>query len=287
MPDQIHIKDLLLRTIIGINDEERRNRQDALINITLFTDLRPASISDQISDAVNYRTITKEIIAMVEASSFFTVEKLAAEIATICLADARVEAAQVRVEKPGALRFARSVGVEIYRTRADLERRRNRAFIAMGSNIDAEDNLREATRLLAEQCALVAISPVYETVPVGKLDQPNFLNAAALVETQFSAVDLKHEVLSGIECQLGRVRVADKNAPRTIDLDIVLFNSEILDIDARHIPDPDILQYAHVAVPLADLAPQYRHPETGQTLREIAEHTFMGGMMRRDDVQLR
>lgn len=287
MPDQIHIKDLLLRTIIGINDEERRNRQDVLINITLFADLRPAGVSDQIADAVNYRTITKQIIAMVEASSFFTVEKLAAEIAAICLAEARVEAAQVRVEKPGALRFARSVGVEIYRTHADLERRQNRAFIALGSNIDAEDNLREAVRLLAEQCVLVAVSPVYETVPVGKLDQPNFLNAVVLIETSLTAADLKRDVLSAIEHQLGRVRTSDKNAPRTIDLDIALFNTEVLDVDTRHIPDPDILKYAHIAVPLADLAPQYRHPETGQTLREIAEHTFMGGMMRRDDVQLR
>ena len=83
MLDQIHIKDLLLRTIIGINEEERRNRQDVLINIVLFTDLRPAGVSDQIGDAVNYRTIAKEIIAMVEASSFFTVEKLAAEVAAI------------------------------------------------------------------------------------------------------------------------------------------------------------------------------------------------------------
>lgn len=285
MTDQIHIKDLLLRTIIGINDEERRNRQDVLINIVLFADLRPAGISDQIDDAVNYRTITKQIIAMAEASRFFTVEKLSAEIAVICLADARVEAAQVRVEKPGALRFARSVGVEIHRTRADLERRRNRAFIAMGSNINAEKNLQAAVRLLAERCVLLAVSAVYETMPVGTTDQPNFLNAAALIETPLAVADLKREVLLPIEQQLGRVRVADKNAPRTIDLDIALFNSEVLDVEARHVPDPDILRHAHVAVPLADLAPQYRHPETGQTLREIAERTFMGGMMRRDDVQ--
>lgn len=286
MPDQIHIKDLLLRTIIGINEEERRNRQDVLINITLFADLRPAGISDQIADAVNYRTIAKQIIAMVEASSFFTVEKLATEIAAICLADARAEAAQVRVEKPGALRFARSVGVEIYRPRADVDGRQNRAFIAMGSNINAEDNLQAAARLLAERCTLLAVSPVYETVPIGATGQPNFLNAAALIETSLAAADLKREVLSGIEQQLGRVRVADKNAPRTIDLDIALFNADVLDIGPRHIPDPDILKYAHIAVPLADLAPQYRHPETGQTLMEIAERVSMGGIIRRDDVRL-
>ncbi len=121
MADQIHIRDLLLRAIIGINDEERRDRQDVLINVTLYADLRKPGVSDAIQDAVNYRTLTKRIIQMVENSQFYLVEKLAAEIAAICLADPGVERVQVRVEKPGALRFARSVGVEIDRTRAVLE----------------------------------------------------------------------------------------------------------------------------------------------------------------------
>lgn len=121
MSDRIQIKDLLLRTIIGINEEERRNRQDVLINITLYADTRTAGGSDDIGDAVNYRTITKQVIKRVEESSFHLVEKMAAEIAAICLQDPRVEAVDIRVEKPGALRFARSVGVEIHRTRSDLE----------------------------------------------------------------------------------------------------------------------------------------------------------------------
>ena len=119
MTDQIQIKDLLLRTIIGINEEERRNRQDVLINITLYADTRPAGRSDDIADAVNYRTITKRIIELVEDSQFFLVEKMAAGVADICLADPRVERAQVSVEKPGALRFARSVGVTVERGRED------------------------------------------------------------------------------------------------------------------------------------------------------------------------
>jgi D-erythro-7,8-dihydroneopterin triphosphate epimerase len=122
MTDQIQIKDLLLRTIVGINAEERRARQDVLINIVLHADTRAAGASDDIDDAVNYRTITKRVIKLVEESRFYLVEKLAAEIAAICLEDPRVEAVTVRVEKPGALRFARSVGVEIHRTRADVER---------------------------------------------------------------------------------------------------------------------------------------------------------------------
>ena len=121
MSDQIVIRDLLLRTIIGINEEERRNRQDVLINITLHADIRPAGASDDIEDAVNYRTITKQVIRRVEESSFYLVERMAAEIAAICLEDPRVKAVDVRVEKPGALRFSRSVGVEIHRTRPGLE----------------------------------------------------------------------------------------------------------------------------------------------------------------------
>ncbi len=119
MTDQIHIKDLQLRTIIGINAEERRDRQDVLVNLVLTADTRPAGATDDIEQAVNYRTLTKRIIQLVETSQFYLVEKLAAEIAAICLDDARVERVRVTVEKPGALRFARSVGVTIERGRGD------------------------------------------------------------------------------------------------------------------------------------------------------------------------
>ena len=113
--DRIHIKDLLLRCIIGINPEERVEKQDVVINITLRADLRAAGSSDRIEDAVDYKTIKKRVMALVLDSSFFLVEKLAEEIAAICLEDQRVHRATVCVEKPGALRFAKSVGVEITR----------------------------------------------------------------------------------------------------------------------------------------------------------------------------
>ena len=114
--DRIEIKDLLLRGIIGVNDWEREAEQDILINITLTADLTQAGKTDSIDDTVNYRTLTKLIISHVETSQRFTVEALAADIAGICLAQDGVARARVRVEKPGALRFARSVGVEIERT---------------------------------------------------------------------------------------------------------------------------------------------------------------------------
>jgi FolB domain-containing protein len=117
--DKIIIKDLLLRSIIGINDDERVNRQDILINIVMYADARSAGVSDQIADAINYRTITKRIISHVEGSSNYLVEKLVADIAQIILIEFPVDRVVVRVEKPGALRFAESVGIEIDRTRED------------------------------------------------------------------------------------------------------------------------------------------------------------------------
>lgn len=115
--DKIHIRDLLLRCIVGIYPEERTHRQDVIINITLRADLGEACHSDRIEDTVDYKAIKKEIVAMVEQSSFFLIERLAEEIARICLKPPRVVLAQVSVDKPGALRFARSVAVEISRTR--------------------------------------------------------------------------------------------------------------------------------------------------------------------------
>ena len=120
--DKILIKDLLLRGIVGINPDERVNQQDILLNLVLFADIRPAAATDDIEDAVNYKSITKRIIRHVEESSDFLVEKLVSDIARIVLTEfPDVQRAIVRVEKPGALRFARSVGIEIERTRADFE----------------------------------------------------------------------------------------------------------------------------------------------------------------------
>jgi FolB domain-containing protein len=119
MTDFVEIDDLLVRAIIGINPEERVNKQDVLITIRLDADLRSAAKSDSIEDAVNYRTIAKNVIAFVEQSSFQLVEKLAEEVAQLCLRDQRVERVRIHLRKPGAVRFARSVGVCIERTRHD------------------------------------------------------------------------------------------------------------------------------------------------------------------------
>lgn len=117
--DKIIIQDLLLRGIIGINDDERVNEQDILINVVMFADTRAAATSDSIRDTLNYKTITKRIIRHVGESADFLVEKLVNDLARIIITEYGVARVIVRVEKPGALRYARSVGIEVERTQAD------------------------------------------------------------------------------------------------------------------------------------------------------------------------
>ena len=115
--DQIFITDLVARGIIGINDWEREKPQEILINLVLFTDLHKAGKSDDLRDSTNYRSVAKRVLAHAETVRRLTVEALAADLADLCLEDPRIDKVRVRVEKPGAVRFARSVGVEIERSR--------------------------------------------------------------------------------------------------------------------------------------------------------------------------
>ena len=116
--DRIHISDLSTVGIVGIKPEERVTPQEILINVTMWADTGAAARSDDIADAVNYRTVAKSIIAHVEGGEPMLVERLAQEIAGICFeSDARVAEVEVTVEKPGALRFADSVGITIHRIR--------------------------------------------------------------------------------------------------------------------------------------------------------------------------
>lgn len=117
-PDRIDIRDLQLRCVIGVEEWERKVKQDVLIDITLFADLSAAGQSDDLADTVNYKAVTKSVIALVEASSFQLVEAMAAAVAELCLDAPGVERVRVSTQKPGALRFARTVGVTIERGRA-------------------------------------------------------------------------------------------------------------------------------------------------------------------------
>lgn len=115
--DKVFIKDLLVRGIIGIRDWEREKKQDILINVTVYTDTLRAAETDDINDCVDYSALTKKIQSHAETAKRLTVEALANDLAKLCLEEKLVRKVVVRVEKPGAVRFAKSVGVEVERKR--------------------------------------------------------------------------------------------------------------------------------------------------------------------------
>ncbi len=115
--DKIIIKNILARGIIGIREWEREKPQDILINLDLFTEVRKPDTPDDIKECIDYSQVTKKVISHAEKAKRFTLEALAEDIAQICLEDPRVLKTTVRVEKPGAVRFSQSVGVEIERSR--------------------------------------------------------------------------------------------------------------------------------------------------------------------------
>lgn len=115
--DRVYIRDLSLRCVVGVYEGERQEKQGVLLNLTLYVDLRRACRTDRMDDTVDYKALEEKVVTMVESSSYFLVERLAERVADLCLEHPRVRRVEVSVEKPGALRTARSVGVEIVRER--------------------------------------------------------------------------------------------------------------------------------------------------------------------------
>jgi 2-amino-4-hydroxy-6-hydroxymethyldihydropteridine diphosphokinase len=145
-----------------------------------------------------------------------------------------------------------------------------RAFIAVGSNIDAERNVATALELLGRLVRIVAVSRFYRTPALGVSGSPDFLNGVVEIETELEPLELKRLVLLAVESELGRERGGEKNAPRTIDLDLVLHGDLVCDKEGLVLPAPEILERAFVALPLLELEPELVLPGTDRPLRGLA-----------------
>ncbi len=144
-------------------------------------------------------------------------------------------------------------------------------FITLGSNIDPLPNLERAVARLRQELEVRAVSGVWESEAYGAPGAPCFLNAAARISTELGPAALKR-LLRRLELELGRRRGRDRNAPRTIDLDIALFGGQVIDEPEAglRIPDPEIRLCAYLALPLAEVGPEIVHPETGERLADVA-----------------
>jgi len=164
---------------------------------------------------------------------------------------------------------AASLSSEVNGGPADSLSYEKSVFVGIGSNIDPERNILAALELLVSKTVLEAVSSFYRSAALRRPDLPAFLNGVARLRTDLDAHTLKFDVLRGIESALGRVRRADAYASRTIDLDIVLYGSAIIEAPGLRVPDPDIRERSFIAVPLLELAPGLVLPGTGERLSDL------------------
>jgi 2-amino-4-hydroxy-6-hydroxymethyldihydropteridine diphosphokinase len=153
-----------------------------------------------------------------------------------------------------------------------------RAFISVGSNIDPDTHVRQAVALIAARTHLVAISTVYQTDAVDRPEQDPYYNCVLQIETGLRPREVKRAILRPIEDKLGRMRTADRYAPRTVDLDLIVYDDMVLEEDGMRLPDPDISERPFLAHPLAELAPGWMLAGSNRPIEDVAAALSTAGM---------
>lgn len=266
--DTIFLRDLEVETIIGIYDWERTQKQTVSIDLTMPGDIRRAAQSDSIEATLNYKKVAKRVIAFVEGSSYQLVETLAENIAGIGLNEFGMDWIEVRVAKPGAVRGAKDVGVQIRRGLCAGAAARE-CYVSMGSNVDAEANIAAALEALGARFGAISRSSVYRNPAVG-FDGDDFLNLVVGFESDEPLGDVL-DALHEIENRFGRARGADRFTPRTMDLDLLLYGDAAIARDGLTLPRPELTRYAFMLKPLAELAGHRRDPISGVPYAKVWE----------------
>lgn len=280
--DRITIDSLLVRGILGLHAWERKSIQDIIISAVLYADLSPVGRVDTVDQGFNYSDVVRRIMVHVENSERYTIEALATDIAGLCLAQTIVTRVFVRVHKPLAERFARSIAVEVERTEPMLARN---VLIGVGSNENPETNLPKAVQELQAVGQVVSSSVVFESNSIGH-SGANYLNAAVSLRTCLPAAEIRR-MLKAIEESLGRRKPVEHSASVLVDLDLCLVGAEVIRARDVSVPDDDILTREYLAKICAHLHPNEIHPVDGRSLSAIAD-SLHGRMVlkTRPDVEL-
>ncbi len=250
--------------VIGVFPRERRIKQKVLLDLTFPCDNRRAARTDRLSDARDYTRVAKAAFAFVSRSRYRLVETLAERLAAHLLDRERLKEVTVRVSKPGAIRHALDVGVEITRRREN-----ETAHFSLGSDLEPRRHLTRALTAFREKFGDPRVSSIYKTSPVGSGRRAVFWNLVVEIETALSPAALRDWAHS-LEKREGRKKGADKNAPRALDVDLVDWRGKAIASRRHPLPHPDVRDKAHTLFPFLEIAPGWTDPVTGLTLVELA-----------------
>lgn len=264
--DKLYIKDLEIYAFHGVNQEEQKLGQRFLISVELFLDLKEAGQTDELSKTVNYAKLCLELEEVFLQEKHELIERAAEKLCDYILHSYEmVQKVKIMIKKPWA-----PIGKALDYAAVEIEREWNTAYIGLGSNMgNKQENIQLAIEKIgqSQNNKIIQVSKLYETEPVGFLEQDDFINSAIEIRTMFSPNELIKFLLN-IEIELKRVRTI-KWGPRTIDLDVLLYNNDIISSKDIVVPHPRMHERSFVLLPLCDIAPYILHPILNKRMVEL------------------
>ena len=264
--DKITIKGLEVFANHGVYPEENRLRQKFVVNAALYVDTRAAGLSDDLDLSVNYGTVCHQITDFLTANTYKLIERAAEELARhILINNPLVQEIDVEIEKPGA-----PIGLPLETVSVKIHRGWHDVAIALGSNMgDSKKFLDDAVEKVGQlpDTKVIKVATYITTKPYGGVEQDDFLNSAMTIRTLLTPSELLDR-LHDIEREAGRERII-RWGPRTLDLDILLYDDLVMDTENLTIPHIEMHLRDFVLKPLAEIAPWLRHPVYGKTVAQM------------------
>lgn len=264
--DKIYIRHLEVFGNHGVFPEENKLGQKFLINAALYTKIREAGLKDDLTKSIHYGEICHYITAFMKNHTYKLIEAVAENLAESLLVDtARLHRVDLEIIKPWA-----PIGLPIESVSVKISRSRHTAYLSFGSNMgDRKAHIEQAIEKLnhIRGCMVEQVSGLLETEPYGGVEQDDFLNGCLKLNTLLEPLELLKE-MNRIEQEAGRERVLHWG-PRTLDLDMLYFDNEILAEPDLILPHPDMHNREFVLRPLMELNPYLRHPVNGKTVKEM------------------
>ena len=255
--DKIYINNLEFIGFHGVFPEEKKLGQKFLVSLELTVDTREAGKTGDLTKSVHYGLVAQDVKKIFLERSINLIETCAENIAEMVLKKYElVKEVKVTVKKPWA-----PLQMHFENVAVEIKRKWHRVYLSLGSNMgDKRENLLEAIKRIGklENTEVVKSSTILETEPFGYIEQDNFLNVCLEVKTLMTAQEFLKSILQ-IELDMGRVREI-KWGPRIIDIDILFYDSEVIEEDNLAVPHPWICEREFVLEPLSEIAPNYVHP---------------------------